>query len=93
MFPFQEIFARSLDELDPCTALTDGDIHTAIENAGGTKGVLLLPEAPFELLLKSAIAKLHEPCAQCLNLVHAELQQMVSEGSGGVPRGGQRSSR
>jgi hypothetical protein len=54
--------------------------------------VLLLPEAPFELLLKSAIARLHEPCTQCLNLVHTELQQMVRDpseresGAGGLTR-------
>lgn len=62
--------------------LSDNDIWTAIENAGGTKGVLLLPEAPFELLLKQAIARLVEPSVQCLGLVHNELQYMVCWGGG-----------
>ncbi len=31
--------------------LSDEDVRTAIKNSGGVKGSLLIPEAPFELLV------------------------------------------
>jgi hypothetical protein len=40
-----------------CSELSDEDVRTAIKNSGGVKGSLLIPEAPFELLVcKSAIS-------------------------------------
>lgn len=35
-----------------CSELTDEDVRTAIKNSGGVKGSLLIPEAPFELLVR-----------------------------------------
>ena len=32
--------------------MTEEDIRTAIQNAAGTKAVLLLPEEPFEVLVR-----------------------------------------
>eukprot|EP00854_Cymbomonas_tetramitiformis_P000503 gene503-896_t len=74
---FQEVFAQSLDALDPSSFLSDSDIGTAIENSGGTRGVLLLPDEPFQMLVKQAIERLFEPCQQCLALVLREIQKMV----------------
>ena len=34
-----------------CSELSDEDIRTAIKNSGGVKGSLLIPDAPFELLV------------------------------------------
>ena len=42
----QEIFARSLEELDPCVLLSDNDIWTAIENAGMSSSPLPSPHPP-----------------------------------------------
>lgn len=44
--------------------LTDEDVRTAIKNSGGIKGSLLIPEAPFELLVRRAIDKLLPPALQ-----------------------------
>ena len=58
----QEIFARSLEELDPCNLLSDHDIWTAIENAGARCCLLLLGvgwrlEAPKGTLLHCNFSK------------------------------------
>jgi dynamin 1-like protein len=48
-FVLQDIFVKGLESLDPTQAMTEEDIRTAIQNAAGTKAVLLLPEEPFEV--------------------------------------------
>lgn len=48
-----------------CSELTVQDIRTAIKNSGGVKGSLLIPEAPFELLVRRAIQRLLPPALQC----------------------------
>lgn len=48
--------------------LTDEDVRTAIKNSGGIKGSLLIPEAPFELLVRRAIDKLLPPALQVRGL-------------------------
>lgn len=39
-------------------------MRTAIKNSGGIKGSLLIPEAPFELLVRRAIDRLLPPALQ-----------------------------
>ena len=39
----------------------------------GTRPALFIPEASFELLVKSLIAKLESPALQCVDLVFEEL--------------------
>ena len=56
-FVLQDIFVKGLESLDPTQAMSEEDIRTAIQNAAGTKAVLLLPEEPFENLVKQAIRK------------------------------------
>jgi dynamin 1-like protein len=70
---FLNVFNPALDNLDPATELTDDEIRTAIKNAGGISGSLLIPEAPFELLVSRAIEKLLRPALQCREFVHQEL--------------------
>lgn len=41
--------------------LSDEDVRTAIKNSGGVKGSLLIPEAPFELLVRVPILILLPP--------------------------------
>lgn len=59
--------------------LTDEDIRTAIKNSGGVKGSLLIPDAPFELLVRRAISELRSPCVQCKDFVHAELLRIATQ--------------
>ncbi|GAB4823382.1 hypothetical protein N2152v2_010428 [Parachlorella kessleri] len=76
---FQEIFTGGLEALDPCAELTDEDVRTAIKNSGGIKGSLLIPEAPFELLVRRAIDKLLPPALQCKEYVHGELLRLAAQ--------------
>ena len=39
-------------------------MRTAIKNSGGINGSLLIPEAPFELLVRRAIDRLLPPALQ-----------------------------
>ena len=65
--------------LVPCSELTDEDVRTAIKNSGGVKGSLLIPEAPFELLVRRAISRLLPSALQCQQFVHAELLRIASQ--------------
>eukprot|EP00250_Pteridium_aquilinum_P001030 c11216_g1_i1 orf=414-2930(+) len=70
---FQNIFVRSLDEVDPCDDLTDEDIRTAIQNATGPKSIIFVPEVPFEVLVRRQIARLLDPSLQCARFIYDEL--------------------
>ena len=59
--------------------LSDDNIRTAIKNSGGVRGSLLIPDAPFELLVRRAIARLLQPCLQCKDFVHAELLRIAAQ--------------
>ncbi|CAK9141670.1 unnamed protein product [Ilex paraguariensis] len=73
---FQNIFVKSLEEVDPCEDLTDDDIRTAIQNATGPKSALFVPEVPFELLVRRQIARLLDPSLQCARFIYDELIKM-----------------
>ncbi len=49
---FNEIFARTLQDMDPFDSLRDDDIRTAIKNANGLHPNLFVPEGAFEVLVK-----------------------------------------
>ncbi|KAE8700302.1 Dynamin-related protein 3B [Hibiscus syriacus] len=70
---FQSEFVKLLEEMDPCERLTDKDIAYAIRNSSGLRNVLLVPEVPFEVLVRRQIARLSDPCHQCLLIVYDEL--------------------
>ena len=65
--------------VEKCSELTDEDVRTAIKNSGGVKGSLLIPEAPFELLVRRAISRLLPSALQCQQFVHAELLRIASQ--------------
>ncbi len=62
-----------------CRELTDEDIRTAIKNSGGVKGSLLIPDAPFELLVRRSISCLLTPSLQCKDFVHGELLRIAGQ--------------
>jgi dynamin 1-like protein len=78
-YVLQDIFVKGLESLDPTRAMSEEDIRTAIQNSAGTKTVLLLPEEPFEMLVKQAIKKMSEPCQKCARLVHDELGRIARQ--------------
>lgn len=75
---FLNVFNPALDDLDPASELTDDEIRTAIKNSGGITGSLLIPEAPFELLVQRAIERLLRPSLQCREFVHEELIKLAA---------------
>ena len=76
---FNEVFGKRLKSLDPFEGLTDEDIRTAIANANGTRPSLFVPEISFDLLVRRQIVRLEQPGLDCLDLVHDEVQKMVSQ--------------
>ncbi|EIE21671.1 hypothetical protein COCSUDRAFT_37405 [Coccomyxa subellipsoidea C-169] len=76
---FLDIFVNGLQELNPSSELTDDDVRTAIKNSGGVRGSLLIPDAPFELLVRRAISRLLTPSLQCKEFVHAELLRIAAQ--------------
>ncbi|KAF6266399.1 P-loop containing nucleoside triphosphate hydrolase protein [Scenedesmus sp. NREL 46B-D3] len=62
---FQEVFARQLRQLDPFRELGDEDVRTAIKNSSGVAGTLLIPQEPFELLVRRSIGRLMSPSLSC----------------------------
>ncbi|XP_059445286.1 dynamin-related protein 3A-like isoform X2 [Corylus avellana] len=73
---FQQIFVKSLEEVDPCEDLTDDDIRTAIQNATGTRSALFVPEVPFEVLVRRQVARLLDPSLQCARFIYDELMKI-----------------
>eukprot|EP00879_Flechtneria_rotunda_P015506 GHRR01016216.1.p1 GENE.GHRR01016216.1~~GHRR01016216.1.p1 ORF type:complete len:589 (+),score=198.40 GHRR01016216.1:203-1969(+) len=74
---FQEVFGRQLRSLDPLRELGDDDVRTAIKNSSGVAGTLLIPQEPFELLVRRSISKLAGPALNCKELVHEELLKIA----------------
>ncbi|KAH7438780.1 hypothetical protein KP509_04G031100 [Ceratopteris richardii] len=70
---FQNIFVKSLDEVDPCDEISDEDIRTAIQNATGPKSIIFVPEVPFEVLVRRQISQLLDPSLQCARFIYDEL--------------------
>lgn len=70
---FQSIFVKSLEEIDPCKSISDEDIRTTIQNSGGPKGAMFLPEVPFEILVRKQIGRLLDPSLQCAQFIYDEL--------------------
>ena len=75
---FNNVFGKSLHEMDPFDTLTDEVIRKAIEVASGTRNALFIPEAAFENLVKQQVGILKEPSLQCVALVFDELQKIIN---------------
>ncbi|KAL7119291.1 hypothetical protein ACP275_02G054500 [Erythranthe tilingii] len=73
---FQNIFVKSLEDVDPCEDLTDDDIRLAIKNAAGLKSAMFVPEVPFEVLVRRQIARLLDPSLQCARFIYDDLIKM-----------------
>uniref|UniRef100_K3XBJ4 Dynamin-type G domain-containing protein n=1 Tax=Globisporangium ultimum (strain ATCC 200006 / CBS 805.95 / DAOM BR144) TaxID=431595 RepID=K3XBJ4_GLOUD len=76
---FNDIFSKSLQEVNPFDNLSDEDIRTTIRNANGPRQSLFVPEVSFELLAKRQIKRLEQPGLQCIDLVFDELQRVTSQ--------------
>ena len=74
---FREIFAATLDSINPLDLLSDHDIRISIRNASGTRPALFIPEIAFELLVKKQIERLLVPALDCVELVFHELQRVA----------------
>jgi dynamin 1-like protein len=76
---FNEIFGKTLQNIDPFEGLEDDDIRTAIANANGVRPALFVPEIAFDHLVRRQIQRLEDPGQRCLDLVVDELQKIISQ--------------
>ena len=76
---FNEVFGKTLENIDPLAGLDDKDIVAAIRNAAGPKPSIFLPERAFEQLAKRSIKKLMIPAVDCVDRVHGELLRIMLE--------------
>eukprot|EP01016_Furgasonia_blochmanni_P003880 TRINITY_DN1151_c0_g1_i1.p1 TRINITY_DN1151_c0_g1~~TRINITY_DN1151_c0_g1_i1.p1 ORF type:complete len:735 (+),score=207.31 TRINITY_DN1151_c0_g1_i1:68-2272(+) len=76
---FDEIFRKTIIEIDPFDVLTDEDIRTAIKNAKGLRPSLFIPEEAFDILIRQQISRLQEPSLECSHLVHEELRRILMQ--------------
>ncbi|KAG8368589.1 hypothetical protein BUALT_Bualt15G0061200 [Buddleja alternifolia] len=75
-FIFQNIFVKTLEDVDPCKNLTDEEIRRAVQNASGAKSALYMSEVPFEVLVRREISRLLDPSLQCARFIYDELITM-----------------
>jgi len=75
---FNDVFAATVEQVDPARSVSLDDIRTAIRNSSGTKTSLFVSEGSFELVVKSLITRLHDPIRQCVELVYQELLRIVA---------------
>jgi dynamin 1-like protein len=78
-FIFTEVFASSLNRVQPFDGLTDEEIRTTICNANGTRPALFVPEVSFDILVRRQVARLEEPGVNCVDLVYEELQKIAEQ--------------
>lgn len=76
-FIFEEIYRKTLAQIDPFDRMTDQDIRTAIRNASGTRSTLFVPTEAFENLVRRQIIKLKEPSLQCMQYIYDELSNNI----------------
>ena len=74
---FHDKFAKMITRLDPLTNLTETDIYLAIKNSSGLRPSLFLPEQSFEILVKSQISLLLEPCLLFLDEIYSEILSLL----------------
>jgi dynamin 1-like protein len=77
-YVFNEVFRKTLSEIDPFRGVTDQDIRTAMMNAGGPRGNLFIPEHAFELLARTQIKMFEGPSLECTQVVYDELKAIVN---------------
>jgi len=70
---FTQKYTPYLIKLDACENLSEEDIKLAIRNSKGPKSSLFIPEAAFEMLVKSQVKMLLSPSIQCVDQVYDEL--------------------
>jgi dynamin 1-like protein len=81
-YVFHDIFAHTVDAMDPFETLSDRDICTAVRNATGPRPSLFIPEVSFELLVKMQIERLLEPSILCAEQVYEELRRVAVQAEG-----------
>ncbi|GMH32307.1 hypothetical protein BSKO_00141 [Bryopsis sp. KO-2023] len=74
---FQNQFVKYLQEMDWRNDLSNEVIRTTIRNSSGVSGSLLIPQEPFELLVRRSIKRLLEPAVRCKDLVQNELLRIA----------------
>ncbi|KAJ1460466.1 P-loop containing nucleoside triphosphate hydrolase protein [Pelagophyceae sp. CCMP2097] len=72
---FEDVFGRSLADVDALDGLSDADVRAAIRATSSLPPTLFVPERAFHSLIRTQIARLEEPGLKCVELVHDELRR------------------
>ena len=76
---FEEQFLASIEAIDALDGLSDDYVRRVIENTQSFPPSLFVPEKAFHALVKEQIARLEQPGAQCVDLVHDKLLAIASQ--------------
>lgn len=78
-YVFNELFGRAMREQSSVRGVSDEEVSTVIKNGAGVTGNLLVPQEPFELLVRRAITQLLPPALHCKEAVHEELLRIAEQ--------------
>ena len=78
-YVFNELFGRAMREQSSVRGVSDEEVSTIIKNGAGVTGNLLVPQEPFELLVRRAITQLLPPALHCKEAVHEELLRIAEQ--------------
>lgn len=78
-FIFHETFSKAIKTINPFENIKEHDIRTLLYNSSGSTPSLFVSTQSFEVLIRQLVVKLEEPCLKCLDLVHEELNQILTK--------------
>eukprot|EP00727_Mastigamoeba_balamuthi_P010764 m51a1_g631 putative dynamin like protein (742) ;mRNA; r:147922-150599 len=76
---FQEVFGKSLAEMDPTGGMTYEETRLVIKIATGPRDALFVPEMAFETLVRQQVSRLEDPSLSCVDYVYDELHRIVGQ--------------
>jgi len=74
---FNDGYAPALRDMAACRDVSDDAILTVIKNGAGVAGNLLVPQEPFELLVRRSVMMLLPPALSCKDAVYEELLRIA----------------
>ena len=78
-YVFNHVYGKALKDLSPLRLISDEEISTVIKNGAGVCGNLLVPQEPFEVLVRRSVSQLLPPSLQCKESVHEELLKISEQ--------------
>ncbi|KAH7815210.1 Dynamin-related protein 1B (Dnm1B) [Monocercomonoides exilis] len=74
---FREVFLNDLDRTKFDLEMSQQELLIQMRNSLGVNSLLFIPEKCFYQLSKKQIERLRDPCVRCVELAHAECNQLL----------------